>query len=165
MYVSHKSVRLLLEDVAKSLADKAQSGYGRQSEFNQLENRRYPFIWILPLRGGRQFISNNTTKTKTWDVAIMFYDPDEADADAKESASILDTMDVLVDRYMHALDDWFERSDDTLGSLTLNNDRQIALYKDNSEIETGWLLEFQMIVSDDFFYCTPENVDLYAGNI
>lgn len=163
--MSHQSVRLLLEDVAKSLADKAQSGYGRHSEFNQISGRRYPFIWILPLRGGRQFVNNNTTKTKTWDVSILFFNPDTADADAKQSASILDTTDVLVDRYLHALDDWFERSDDFLGAFTINNDNQIALYKDNSEIETGWILSFQMIVSEDFDYCRPENVDLYAGNI
>lgn len=163
--MSHLSVRTLLSDVAKSLADNIQTDYGRQSEFNMIRNKSHPWIWILPLYSGRQFLNNNLTKTKTWDVSILFLDMDSADADQAQSATILDRMDVLLDKYIHALDDWSIRSDDVLGAMTIQNDRQTPLYKDNSDIQSGWLLQFQMIVSEDFQYCFPENVDLYAGNI
>lgn len=163
--MSHLSVRTLLSDIAKSLDDSVQVDYGRKSEFNMEVNKKYPWVWILPLQGSRRFINNNWTKTKTWDVSIFFYNVDTADADQHQSASILDEMDVFADRYMEALNDWYLRSDDVVGALTIQNDRCSPVYKENSGIETGWLLQFQLVVSDDFEYCTPENVSLYAGDI
>lgn len=163
--MSHQSVRLLLEDVAKSLSDKVQFGYGRRSEFNMIENKRYPYIWLLPLSASRRFINDDGTRTKTWNVAIVFLDADRADANAKETERIHDEQDLVVDKYLQALDDWFERSYDTIGPVTLRNDNQQPFYKDDAGIHSGWLLTFQLTVSDDFNYCTPENVDLYAGNI
>jgi hypothetical protein len=68
-------------------------------------------------------------------------------------------------KYMQALDDWYERSYDTVGALSITGDSATPFYKDDADIHTGWLLSFQLIVPDDFEYCTPENVDLYAGNI
>lgn len=164
--MSHQSVRLLLQDVAKSLADNIQFGYGRHTEFNIISNRttfQPPYIWLLPLTAGGRF--RNDTKTKRWNVAMLFMDHDRSDASHDESTVILDTQDTFVEKFMQALDDWSERSYDTLGPVTLENDSQNPFYKDNAGIHTGWRLDFQIIVSDDFTYCTPENVELYAGNI
>lgn len=163
--MSHQSVRLLLHDVAKSLSDKVQFGYGRRSEFNMIDNKRYPWIWLLPLTGSRRYINNETTKTKTWNCAIVFLDQDKSDSKEDYSAHILDEQDLIVDRYIQQLDTWYERSYDTLGAFTIQNDNQQPFYKDDADIHTGWLLTFQMVVADDFEYCTPENVELYAGNI
>lgn len=162
--MSHLSVRTLLEDVAKSLADKMQFGYGRRSEFNLIENKRYPYIWLLPLTGGRRY-RDNPTKTKTWNIAILFLDMDEADNDDKQTAKIHDELDFLLDRYMENLDTWDLRESDTVGTTTIRNDNQQPFYKDDSDINSGWLLTFQLEVSDDFIYCTPENIELYAGNL
>jgi hypothetical protein len=86
--MSHASVKLLLQDVAKSLADNVQFGYGRRSEFNMNEKKRYPFIWLLPLTASRRFTGNNNpTKTRTWNVNIVFMDQDRADANEKVHAS------------------------------------------------------------------------------
>lgn len=163
--MSHKSVRLLLEDVAKSLSDKVQFGYGRRSEFNMIAQPRYPYIWLLPLTAGRRFTNDDGTRTKTWNVAIVFLYEDEADSDAKHTENILDISDEIVDRYLQRLDDWFYRSDDNVGTITIRNDNQQPFYKDDAGIHSGWLVTFQATVSDDFLYCTPENIDLYAGNI
>lgn len=166
--MSHASVRLLLSDVAKSLADNIQFGYGRKSEFNIIsgttENKDW--IWCLPLTASGRFQSNSTsTKTKRWNVALLFLQQDQSDANHDDSAHILDTQDDLVDKYTQALDDWYERSYNTLGAFAIENDTQDPFYKDNSDIQTGWLLRFQIVVSDDFEYCSPENIQLYAGNI
>jgi hypothetical protein len=161
--VSHLSVRTLLEDVAKSLADKMQFGYGRRSEFNFKENKRYPFIWLLPLNATRR--NNNGTVTKVWNIAILFLDKDAADSNDKQTAKIHDEMDVMVDRYVHNLEMWYLRESDTVGEITITNPNQQPFYKDDSDINSGWLLTFQLEVSDDFIYCTPENIELYAGNL
>jgi len=162
--MSHASVKLLLHDVAKSLADNVQFGYGRRSEFNMITQKRYPYIWLLPLTASRRFTgTNNPTKTKTWNVSIIFMDQDRADANEKESELLLDQQDVWVDKYTQRLDDWYEMTSDTTGAFTIQNDNQTPFYKDDSDIHTGWLLTFQMIVPDDFEYCTPENVNLYES--
>lgn len=156
---------MLLEDVAKSLVDSMQFGYGRRSEFNLIENKRYPYIWLLPLTAAGRFRTNNGTRTKTWNVALLFLSNDEAGSDQDESTRLLDDRDEAVDLYTQKLDDWYERSIDTLGAFTIQNDLQQPFYKDDSDINTGWLLTFQMVVSDNFFYCSPENIELYSGNI
>lgn len=163
--MSHRSIRLLLEDVAKSLADNVQFGYGRRTEFNMIENKCYPYIWLTPLSASRRYINNNTTRTKTWDIAIIFLDVDRADANEKESEAILDQQDVTVDKYLQRLDDWSMTSKDIIGDITIQNDRQQPFYKDDSGIHTGWLLTFQIVVPDQFEYCTDDNIEIYAGNI
>lgn len=163
--MSHLALRTLLSDVAKSLGDDIQVDYGRKSEFNMETDKKYPWVWILPLQARRRYNPSTTTRTKLWDVSIFFYNVDKADANQRESANILDEMDSYVDQYLQRLDDWYERSTDTVGALTISNDRQSPVYKENSGIETGWLLQFQVEVSDSFDYCTPDNIALYAGNI
>lgn len=164
--MSHKNVRLLLESVAKSLSDNTQFGYGRRSEFNMIEGKSYPYIWLMPLTAGRRFIGNNNpTKTKTWNIAMLFLDVDRADANEKESERIHDEQDEVVDRYLQRLDDWSQTSQDILGDITIQNDNQTPFYKDDSGIHTGWFVTFQVVVSDNFLYCVPDNIAIYAGNI
>lgn len=165
--MSHLSVRTLLEDVAKSLADKMQFGYGRRSEFNLIENKRYPYIWLLPLTATRR--NNNGTVTKLWNIAILFLDADQADHDDKQTAKIHDEMDVVLDKFMFNLDNWDlvenESSFQIIGATTISNQNQQPFYKDDSDINSGWLLTFQLEVSDTFEYCTPENIQLLSGQL
>lgn len=164
--MSHLSVRTLLYDVAKNLADNQQFGYGRRSEFNMIENKSYPYIWLLPLTASRRFIStDNLTRTMTWNCALVFLDMDSADAKEDQSDKLLDEQYETAQKYMQALDDWSYRSSDTLGPVTIQNDLMAPFYKDDSGIHTGWLVTFQMVVSDNFEYCSPENVELYSGNL
>ncbi len=127
--MSHNSVRTLLSDVAKSLADNIQTGYGRRSEFNMIERKCYPYIWILPLQASRR-LSTSNTKTKTWNCAIVFLSDDTVGANEKESAKILDEMDILVDKYLNQLDFWYLRMQDDMGVITLQNDNQIPFLQE-----------------------------------
>lgn len=161
--MSHKSVRLLLEDVAKSLADKMQFGYGRRSEFNLIENKRYPYIWLQPMNS--RIRSVNSTKTTTWVGILLFLTVDEADADAEDSERLLDYVYDYVERYFQTLDDWSLRSNDIIGGLTITEYVTSPFYKGDSGIHTGWRVDFSIVVSDGFLYCTPENIEIYAGNL
>lgn len=164
--MSHHNVRLLLEDVAKSLSDNTQFGYGRRSEFNMIEGKYYPYIWLMPLTAGGRFRGNNNpTKTKTWNIAMLFLDVDRADANEKESERIHDEQDEVVDKYLQRLDDWSQTSQDILGDITIQNDNQTPFYKDDSGIHTGWLVTFQVVVSDNFEYCVDDNIAIYAGQV
>lgn len=166
--MSHKSVRLLLEDVAKSLADKMQFGYGRRSEFNLIENKRYPYIWLLPMTATRR--NNNGTVTKLWNIAILFLDADQAANDAPQTTKIHDEMDVVLDRFIHNLDHWdYIESigiyQHFVGTTTITSQVQQPFYKDDSDINSGWLLTFQLEASDDFSYCDPKTLEIYEGQL
>jgi hypothetical protein len=164
--MSHASVRLLLHDVAKSLADNIQFGYGRKSEFNIIqETSQNHWIWCLPLLGGRVFASGeNVTRTNRWDVAMLFLNHDPSDSSHDHSAHVLDYQDSIVARYANALDEWYLNLSDTVGAFSIDNFSQTPIYKENSEVQSGWLVRFQIVTPDDFDYCTPENMTLDAAN-
>jgi hypothetical protein len=154
--MSHLAVRTLIEDVAKSLADNIQFGYGRHTEFNQITNKRYPYIWLLPLNASRRFPSTEGTKTKIWRVSIMFLALDKADSNEKETAAIHDNLDVFVDRFLEALDGWTHKPEVEVDDYAISNDNQIPFYKDNTDVNSGWLLTFDITIPDYFDYCLHE---------
>lgn len=161
--MSHQSVRLLLQDVAKSLADNIQFDAGRHSEFNMKQNISYPWIWLLPITAQPRFAVNDVEHyEKTWNIALLFFDKDEFDATEGPSNAILDQQDETVDAFIQRLNDWSMKLEDTVGAVTLRGFNQQPFYKDDAGIHTGWLLTFQMIVPDDFEYCTPDNIAIYA---
>lgn len=160
--MSHASIRLLLHDVAKSLADNIEFGYGRKSEFNIIQGKSVnQWIWLLPLTASGRF-RTEPTRTKRWNVALLFLQHDPGDSNEEYSAHVLDAQDNLVDRYTQALDEWYQQAVDTVGAFTIENDTQDPFYKDNADVQTGWLVRFQIVVSDDFNYCTPEIVQLHG---
>src|SRR5687767_6557816 len=114
--MSHQSVRLLLEDVAKSLADNIHFDAGRETEFNNLKTKEDRYIWLLPMTASPTF-SENGTRYKTWNIALLFMQKDTFDASAKETTKIHDTQDVLVDTFLRRLDDWAMTAQDTVGFI------------------------------------------------
>jgi hypothetical protein len=131
-----------------------------------IENKRYPYIWLLPLTGGRRFLNDDGTRTKTWNVSLVFLDLDREDSNEKQTADIHDKLDVFVDRYLEQLDTWYLRTQvDEVGTITIRGDNQIPFYKDDTDITSGWLVTLTVTLSDNWEYCTPENIDLYAGRI
>jgi|SRR5690606_19820134 len=162
--MSHRSVRLLIEDAAKSLGDSIQFGHGKRTEFNQKKKPEDPWIWLLPLNAIPRYTNNNSTENyeKQWNVIMVFLKMDRSDSLETEYNPILDDMDDLVDRFINRLNDWSMKATDTVGDLTIQNISQTNFIKSDADIYTGWFVSFQMIVSDDFEYCTPENVVIYG---
>jgi hypothetical protein len=159
--MSHLSVRTLLEDVAKSLADNIHFDAGRESEFNNLKEKEERYIWLLPMTATPSFLESGT-RTKIWSIALLFMQKDNFDASANQTSLIHDTQDQVVDAYLRRLDDW-AYSDYRVGFISISGINQTPFYKDQAGIYSGWLVRFQMTVSDDFNYCTPDNERIYAG--
>jgi hypothetical protein len=164
--MSHRSAVSLIEDVSKSLSDAVQFGYGRRSDFDLTKKEQNEIIWLLPLTASPGFTTNNNTEgyQKTWNCIIVFLALDKSDSDHTEYKVLLDATDDLVDRFIIRLNDWSMNSTDVVGAVTLRNFQQINQIKTDADIFTGWFLSFQMVVSDDFNYCTPENVSLYENS-
>lgn len=168
--MSHRSVVQLIKDTAVSLADNIQFGYGRRSDFNIRQQdpeliTSAPWIWLLPLTANPTYTNNNSTENyqKTWNCVVIFLHMDKSDSNEKEFKLIMDDTDDLADKFINRLNDWAYKTSDTVGPVTLRNFQQNPIIKGDADIFTGWMISFQLVVSDDFTYCTPENIDLYAN--
>ena len=161
--MSHRSVVQLIKDTATSLGDNIQFGYGQRSDFKLIQNKDQPFVWLLPLSSNPIYTNNGGTENymKQWNCSVLFLDVDRPDSIQTEYKPVLDNMDELLDKFINRLNDWYLHSSDTVGPTIIRNFSQVPLVKEDAEVMTGWFLTFQLVVSDNFNYCTPDNVALY----
>lgn len=144
--MSHKGIRLLIENTAKKLGDDIQFTYARASDFNMLRDKRYPFISLGLLSSGTIYSVNNTSNYfKTWNVTMAFYELDKMASIQSEYALILDSTDILLDSFIQKLN-----RNDEITILAIN---QTPFVKDFTDILTGHILTFQLQVPDDWEYC------------
>jgi hypothetical protein len=152
--VSHKGIRLLLEDTAKSLGDDIQFDYGRTSDFNQLRNKQYPFISVSPLNASASYTVNNTFNySKTYQVQMAFYQLDKENSDQSKYALILDQMNELADNFVNKLNYYIERCQIDSDSIIITNVSQQPFIKATADILTGYIMTLSIQVSDNFNYC------------
>lgn len=151
--MSHKGVRKLIEDVAKQLGDDIQYTYARTSDFNNLRDKRYPFISTDPLNSAPFFSVNNTHNyTKRWSVQMAFYQLDNEASDQTQYAQILDEADDLVDQFINRLNLYaFERPE--LDGILITGISQTPFIKATADILTGYILTFTLETPDTFNYC------------
>lgn len=160
--MSHRSVVSLFENAAKSLSDNIQFGYGRRSDFNQNPDISYPYIWLLPLTANPAYVVNDAENyQKTWNCILVFLKADKTDSLETEYKPILDEMDELVDKFINRVNDWSLNSEDVVGQVTIRGISQNWIIKGDADVFTGWFVSFQLVVSDNFEYCTPDNIKLY----
>lgn len=147
--MSHKGIRLLIENTAKALGDDIQFTYARTSDFDILRDKRYPFIALDPLRANSQFSVNNVSNyTKTWSVDMAFYELDNSSYTQQDYSLILDDVDTLVDLFITKLN-YYSNNDD----IIIQSISQQPFIKTTSDILTGYLLSFQILVPDNWNYC------------
>lgn len=148
--MSHKSVVQLLQDTALSLGDDIQFSYARPSDFNQLRDKRYPFISVSPLIAAVEYADNNVSNySKTWSVSIAFYQLDQEASTQDEYRKILDDTDVMLDQYVNKLNFYSLKSD----LIVIRNITQNPFIKAMADILTGHILTFNLLTVDDFNYC------------
>lgn len=152
--MSHKGIRLLIEDASKSLGDDIQFTYGRTSDFNLLRGKRYPFISCDPLSSAPVYAVNNVTNyMKAWSVQMAFYQLDKEHSDQNDYKLILDEMDALVDNFVNRLNTYtFTQCIDS-DDIIITNISQQPFVKATADILTGYILSFTVTVSDKFNYC------------
>jgi len=102
--MSHKGIRSLIEDTAKSLGNDIQFTYARTSDFNQTPQERYPFITLDLLTSTPVYAIDSTRNyMNRWSCNMAFYQPDKEESIQEEYALILDQMDDLADRFINKL--------------------------------------------------------------
>lgn len=149
--MSHKSIRKLIEDTARSLQDDIQYSYGKDTDFNQEKKKSFTLINTSPLTATPAYRVNGTSNyMKQWNVEMAFYSFDVESSIGSEYSEILDRMDPLVDQFINKLNFFSLKSD----SLIIQGINQTPFIKVTADILTGYILTFQLIVNDDFDYCS-----------
>lgn len=155
--VSHKGIRLLIEDTAKSLGDDIQFTYARTSDFNLMRDKRYPFITLDPLPSTPAYNADNVSNyMKTWAVSMAFYQLDNEGSTQEDYAKILDEMDGYVDNFLNKLNFYSFNGPINSDELIIININQSPFVKATADILTGYILTFQLRVNDQFNYCGLE---------
>lgn len=151
--MSHKGLRTLLQDTAQSLGDDILVVYGRDTDFNQMRNKRFKAINIAPITAGAEFsIDGVYNYSKTWNVSIAFYDLDKEASLQSEYSKILDDIDVLVDSFITKLNFYTQQSD----GILISSITQTPFIKALADILTGYILTFSVQLTDDFNYCLDD---------
>jgi hypothetical protein len=149
--MSHKGIRLLIEKTAKSLGDDIQFTYARPSDFNQIRNKRYPFISLGLLTANSSYTVNNVQNyTKVWSCLMSFFEIDKMASIEDEVALILDETDVLVDTFINRLN-FYTTSQE--GDIIITAINQTPFVKETADILTGQILSFNIQVPDNWNYC------------
>lgn len=152
--MSHKGIRLLIEDVSKSLGNDIQFTYARTSDFNQTPKQRYPFIVLDLITATPRYADNNVSNyMKQWNCSMAFYLMDDADSTQEQYTPLLDETDDLVDKFINKLNFYAFGSETNSDSLVIQNMSQTPFVKMTAQILTGHLLTFQLLVNDQFNYC------------
>lgn len=152
--MSHKGIRLLIEDTAKSLGDDIQFTYARTSDFNVMYDKRYPFITLDPLTSVPVYADNNVSNfMKTWIASMAFYQLDQEGSTQQDYAKILDEMDSYVDNFLNKLNFYSESQQITSDAIIITNMGQTPFIKATADILTGYILTLQLQVNDQFNYC------------
>lgn len=152
--MSHKWIRLLLEDTAKSLGDNIQFDYGRTTDFNQLRDKKYPFISSALLIASASYTVNNVTNfSKVYQVQLAFYQLDKEHSGQDEYALILDEMNALADNYFNKLNFYAATQCMDNNDIILTGMSQQPFVKSTADILTGYFMNFSITVTDNFNYC------------
>lgn len=154
--MSHKAVREFIRDKALALGDNIKFGYGRSSDFNQIKDKKYPYVWLDPLTSSVNLDSNFT---ETYNVALFFYRYDSADSTEEQYKLILDTTDKSVQTFLRLINEAL--NDDDSQDLTSLQSRNIEItqvtkepvIKVMADVLTGWIVRFSLTVPDTFNYC------------
>lgn len=153
--MTHESVVTLFEDVAKALGDSVRFGYGAIEDFNSIQNKEFPYIWLYPLKG--EFLSGDggkLTSSIEFQCDMNFLVMDSTTGADFETAQAWDKAFQLMEQYIHKLDE-FSLTESTLSDLVeLDRVNFEAGRKATGDALTGWKLNFLIRVPTGFDYCS-----------
>lgn len=142
--MSHKALRLLVENTVKSLHDSIQYSYGEETTFNQSEKKDFILVNVTLMPSTGVFsVDNVANMSKTWTISLSWYKYDTEDS--IDYYKIHDELDPLCDRFIGLLN-----QQNNLVILSFN---QQPFVKALADILTGYLQTVTVRLNDDFDYC------------
>lgn len=141
--MSHKALRLLVEDTVKSLTDTVQYSYGEEEDFAQADKKDFLMVNTTLMPATAVFAVDGVVNySKTWVIRTAWYRFDTLSS--IDYYKIHDEIDPLCDRFVNTLN----RRDD-LVILSVSQDPFVKVF----DILTGYLQQITVRLNDDFDYC------------
>lgn len=141
--MSHKALRLLVEDTVKSLTDTVQYSYGEEEDFAQADKKDFLMVNTTLMPATAVFAVDGVVNySKTWVIRTAWYRFDTLSS--IDYYKIHDEIDPLCDRFVNTLN----RRDD-LVVLSVSQDPFVKVF----DILTGYLQQITVRLNDDFSYC------------
>tara|TARA_R110000868_G_scaffold300884_1_gene561332 strand:- start:295 stop:777 length:483 start_codon:yes stop_codon:yes gene_type:complete len=157
--MSHQAVRILVEDVVKSIDDSVLFVYGRQSDFDAKPKKQEKRVLLDLLKESLEFADDSANLSKTFNCIIAFYKLDDLQGAEQETAIVLDEMDLLSDKFITKLN-LFSLGEEVISrvklytqTIELKNIRKEPFVKYN-DCTSGFLVRFDMVTPDLFDYCS-----------
>lgn len=148
--MSHKAIRTLIEETAKSLQDDIQYSYGTQADFDLNIKKALTLINTSLLTASPSYTVNGVSNfMKLWRIQMAFCYQPVQQYGSTDYEKHLDDMDGLVDSFINRLN-FFTPMSGTFVIQSINQEPFVGLF---SALLTGYILTFNMLVSDDFQYC------------
>lgn len=154
--MGHQAVREFIEAKATGLNSSVVFGYGRGSDFNQIKDKGYPFIWLDPLSSTVNLNEDNLNITETFNINLIFYKFDAPDSIPDDYKLILDETYTLVQQFVRDVHVDLVNYDDTLtlssSAISITGLTVSPFIKIMADCLTGFTLSFSLTVPDNFDY-------------
>ena len=153
--MSHKSIRILIEDTLRSIDDSVMFAYARASDFNAIGKKEAKRVQLDPLKESLEYTDGAMNLTKTFQVGMVFYKLEPSTAGAEiETMLILDEMDLLSDKFINKLNLFLIGQEVSVADVEIKSIRKEPVIKVTTDFATGYVVQFDLVTPDDFDYCS-----------
>lgn len=156
--MSHKAVRVLIEDTVRSIDDSILFAYARASDFNAIGIHDSKRVRLDPLKQSFGFSDNSYNLSKTYKVGMVFYKLDSLEGAEEVTKDILDQMDLLSDKFIAKLNTFAFNEDVSKPIISQNIEIKPGTKDEAIKVTvdccTGWVLQFEIVAPDTFDYCS-----------
>lgn len=151
--MAHGAVVDFLKSKVEGLGDDVKFGYGRATDFNQIKDKKYPYVWCDPLTSTIAVTEESLLSVEVYNVSLVFYKYDRADSTEEQYKLILNETDTLVRQFLRDIHEDF--TDDVSESVRSANTRIENISKEPvikvmADVLTGWIVRFTLTVPDAF---------------
>lgn len=155
--MSHKAVREFIRDTAKMVRDDVNFYYARESTFNVLPGRDFPAFLLKPLRYDIDRV--NYSNHRVYKCNLVVYVFDSMEGDEVETQEALDITDEYITPFQAKLNQRILDPEDgeellNADTIQIQNESVVSRIKQTTENMTGWEYTFDLVVPDQFSYCS-----------
>lgn len=142
--MEYASVQTLINDTVDDLGYSVMFGHGRDADFNQMKDRKYPLVWLDPM----EVTTSNPASfdnTERWAISMVFLVKADKTDNSESQNSLVDFSETIARDFIAKLND-----NDNVDFA--NNPTIKPLHRTTFGVEhtSGCILTFSLIVYDTY---------------
>jgi hypothetical protein len=142
--MEYASVQTLINDTVNDLAYEVMFGHGRDADFNQLKDKKYPLIWLDPMA---VVTSNPNTfdNTERWAISMVFLVKALPTDNSTEQNSLVNFSESIARDFIAELNE-----NDNIDFATSPDIKPLHRTTIGTDHTSGCILTFSLIVYDTY---------------